>query len=535
MSGESEKDSAASRSKDGVPSWNGEASSFVAYEESARLWEQGLVYNKRYTAAPRLMAELTGAAKRLVAGKPAEDVAFVGGVQVLLSFLRRALGKPQVNEVTDLLGKYFKGTRRRSGESMNEYITRKSEAFMRVSQALKRVQPHYRRGVRSESNYYRGRRGSDPWSAAGFSTWSRQTTDGQDDEQDDRQETATGNDGTEDGANTTWGRGPSSTWSWNSGWSAGSWDWYSDTWWSGNRSGYGMTPSTWSSLEAVEDESLLPSFIQGWYLLTDAALDSAERNIITTALGGDYSPARVAQELRNQFPEQELRRKDHGRRSHAFMSAEDAYEGHDIEPNEEQDENYGEDLNEEGVAMLADAESEEQQALAAMGQARRTLKAVEEGYAIIDGGATKTLGSVHAVEALLRRNQEHHGYPRLAEVDKDNKPVFGFGNSSEGRCISTCKVGVQAGGQAGQVQIHALDEGTGPILLSIDALRRLGAIVDFKEDLLVLTAVNDKKIIPLRRSSTGHQLLSLVQDLFHEAHEAKERIPSLRSFVSPSS
>ena len=119
---------------------------------------------------------------------------------------------------------------------------------------------------------------------------------------------------------------------------------------------------------------MLPSFIQGWYLLTDAALDSAERNIITAALGGDYSPARVAQELRNQFPEQELRRKDHGRRSHAFMSAEDAYEGHDIEQNEEQDEDYDEDLAEEGVAMLADAESEEQQALAAMGQARRTLK-----------------------------------------------------------------------------------------------------------------------------------------------------------------
>ncbi|OLQ06743.1 hypothetical protein AK812_SmicGene9941 [Symbiodinium microadriaticum] len=637
MSGESEKDSAASRSKDGVPSWNGEASSFVAYEEPARLWEQGLVYNKRYTAAPRLMAELTGAAKRLVAGKPAEDVAFVGVVQVLLSFLRRALGKPQVTEVTDLLGKYFKGTRRRSGESMNEYITRKSEAFMRVSQALKRVQPHYRRGNRPEGTYYRGRRGSDPWSFAGTTTWSRQTTDGQDDDQADRQEAATGNDGTDDGATTgTWGQGTNSAWSWNSGWSysgwtQGSWDWYADSWWSGNRPGTNATPPTWSSLEAVEDESLLPSFIQGWYLLTDAALDSAERNIITTALGGDYSPARVAQELRNQFPEQELRRKDHGRRSHAYVSTEDAYEDHDAELPEEPDALYGDDLTAEGVAMLADAETEEQQALAAMGQARRTLKearmrqhsvkmnrqyyrsqdtggsrgsgssyraasttgggssstgasrdanmiclgcgvkghrvancpnknkseamhtndaenhdkqhapfvcyaetsesaltvfpstsqAVNEGYAIIDGGATKTLGSVHAVEALLRKNQEHHGNPRLAEVDKDNQPLFGFGNSSEGRCISTCKVGVQAGGQGGHVQIHALNEGTGPILLSIDALRKLGAIVDFKEDLLVLTAIYDKKIIPLRRSSTGHQLLSLVEDLFHEAHDAK--------------
>ena len=164
-----------------------------------------------------------------------------------------------------------------------------------------------------------------------------------------------------------------------------------------------------------------------------------------------------------------------------------------------------------------------------------TAEAVEEGYAIIDGGATKTLGSVHAVEALLRCNQAKHGDARLSEVDQDNQPLFGFGNSTEGRCLSTCKVGVTAGGHNGQVQIHTLNQGVGPILLSIDALRTLGAIVDFRSDLLVLTAINDKKIIPLRRSSTGHQLISLVQDLFHEAYDAKERVPSLSSFVSQAS
>ncbi|CAE7797952.1 unnamed protein product, partial [Symbiodinium sp. CCMP2456] len=540
----------------------------------------GLVYNKRYTAAPRLMAELTGAARRLVAGKPAEEVAFVGGVRVLLDYLRRTLGKPQVNEVTDLLGKYFKGTRRRSGESMNEYITRKSEAFLRVSQALKRVQPHYK-GIGGNAGYYQ--RGNDGPDGGTTTSW------------------------------TTWGQGAPSTRSWTSGWSHSdwgsqrSWDWYGGGWWSSGHSNYGAVPSTWSSLEAVEDETLLPAFIQGWYLLADAALDSAERNIIATALGGDYSPAKVAQELRNQFPETELRRKDHGRRSHAFVSTEDYYETYEAEDIEAR----AEDLTDEGAALLVEAEDEAQQAMAVLGQARRTLKearmrqhnvkmnrqyyrgnnssgprpagggprsssattssssggapndanmiclgcgvkghrvanrpnkkseamqateasggetqhapfvcfaedcesaltvfpttsqAVEEGYAIIDGGATKTLGSVHAVEALLRKNQEYHGNPRLAEIDKNNQPLFGFGNSTEGRCLSTCKVGVQAGGQAGKVQIHTLNEGVGPILLSIDALRSLGAIVDFREDLLVLTAINDRKIIPLRRSSTA--------------------------------
>ena len=106
-------------------------------------------------------------------------------------------------------------------------------------------------------------------------------------------------------------------------------------------------------------------------LLADAALDSAERNIIATALNGDYSPARAAQELRNQFPETELRRKDQGRRSHAFVSMDDIYETENYDEHAD----YGEDnVGEEDQAMLAAAEEEAQQAMATMERARRTLK-----------------------------------------------------------------------------------------------------------------------------------------------------------------
>ncbi|CAE7226272.1 unnamed protein product, partial [Symbiodinium pilosum] len=117
--------------------------SFVAYEEAALLWEQSLTWEKRYTAGTRLVQELTGAAKRLVAGRDAGWVAFRGGVTILMDHLRKALGKPRVNEVTDLLATYFKGCKRKSQESMNEYVTRKFEAYFRASQALKRVAPHY--------------------------------------------------------------------------------------------------------------------------------------------------------------------------------------------------------------------------------------------------------------------------------------------------------------------------------------------------------------------------------------------------------
>ena len=79
MSGIAES-STTSRTKDGIPTWSGEAASFTAYEEAALLWEQSLTYEKRYTAGPKLMQELTGAARRYVAGQPAGWVAFRGGV-----------------------------------------------------------------------------------------------------------------------------------------------------------------------------------------------------------------------------------------------------------------------------------------------------------------------------------------------------------------------------------------------------------------------------------------------------------------------
>ena len=87
-----------SRTKDGIPIWGGEAGSFVQYEEAALLWEQSLTWEKRYTAGPRLVQELSGAARRLVAGQPAGWVANRGGVTALMDHLRKALKKPRVNE-----------------------------------------------------------------------------------------------------------------------------------------------------------------------------------------------------------------------------------------------------------------------------------------------------------------------------------------------------------------------------------------------------------------------------------------------------
>ena len=110
MNSSSAGEGGVTRSKDGVPQWPGDPSSFQAYEEECYLWEQTLAYHKRHMAVPRLKAELTGAARRLVMGQAADWAAYPGEVAELMKFLRSRLGKPQLPELSELLTKYFKGS-----------------------------------------------------------------------------------------------------------------------------------------------------------------------------------------------------------------------------------------------------------------------------------------------------------------------------------------------------------------------------------------------------------------------------------------
>ena len=84
------------------------------------------------------------------------------------------------------------------------------------------------------------------------------------------------------------------------------------------------------------------------------------------------------------------------------------------------------------------------------------------GWCVIDGGATKNLGSIAAVQAVMDKNKMKHGTTRLHRVDTDRQLLFCFGNSSENRCISTVELGITSS----------------PILLSVASLRALGAIID---------------------------------------------------------
>ena len=114
----------------------------------------------------------------------------------------------------------------------------------------------------------------------------------------------------------------------------------------------------------------------------------------------------------------------------------------------------------------------------------------------------------------------------------NNKPMFGFGNSSQDRCVSTTKMKITADQKEGVLTVHALDKGKGPVLLSIATLRSLGAVIDFDEDLVCFRKLDPKKVIPVTRSRSGHQLLPLTDDLYSRAISCTKAVPSLRDFCN---
>ena len=609
------------KSRDGVPIWDCDAATFQEYEEASLLWEQGIASHKRYLSAPRLVAELTGTARRYVLGKRHDWVSYNGGVVKLMEHLRSRLGLPQLPELTEHLTRYFKQGRRRRGETMNDYITRKTETYTRAQQSLGRVLKAYGQT-------------SSRWSGASSQVtsrpdlqWQRSTTSATPSvpEEEEIGENDGSQNAMEPEEDDPWARSSQSHGT-QQGWQSSYSAW--DQWW-----GYDAWSQTaWHSDDAdwtTEAPEILPDMIQGWYLLGDSGLDTGERNMILAAIKQDFSFDRVAQELRNQWPDDDLRRRDQNNRQSGWWMDE-ADSGEDDNAFIAMD-----DLNEEGQALVVAAQEEVDRALLAMQNGRRTLRearekqhqvrmsrkyykttlrsgqkgsgkwhdhkgtgtclrcggdhrtancpkststaataseehtapfvcfaeddlpeyaqgnlvenaftgsvyaaappstedVVSQGKAVLDGGATRTIGSVRALERLMELNYERNGSNGLKSLNLDERPTFGFGNSTRNQCVSTAAFKIEADGREGHLQIHALDSGEGPVLFSIASLRALGAVIDFAEDLVCFRSLNDKKVIQLERSCTGHQLLPLTQDWYEDSKTSDRSIPSLREYI----
>ena len=163
------------------------------------------------------------------------------------------------------------------------------------------------------------------------------------------------------------------------------------------------------------------------------------------------------------------------------------------------------------------------------GQGLSTQEVVKQGFGVLDGGATKTMGSMHALEQIQRACKET-GQPGVTRVDTDERPVFGFGNSQRDQCASTCYLKMPTGSNM-SLKIHALDRGSAPVLVSVDTLRRMGAIIDFRNDEAVFTTINSRRLVSLARSSAGHQLIPLTEDFMQSGVDFVQPVQSLRKLV----
>jgi len=153
----------------------------------------------------------------------------------------------------------------------------------------------------------------------------------------------------------------------------------------------------------------------------------------------------------------------------------------------------------------------------------QTIKA---GKGVIDCGATATLGSVSALESIMALNVQRHGEDRV-RVDPEVRPVFKFGNNGTKSCISTVALGVDLGDRKGNLQVHVHDVENQPVLISIKALKALGAVLDFENDEVIYRKVCPRSVVPLEAASNGHLLMPLGGDLLKGAKIRKEPFSSL--------
>ena len=615
------------RSKDGVPCWDGDASTYQEYAELAALWEQSVPYHKRYLCGPKLVQELSGTARRFVLAKDPTWVSFPGGVQVLLDHLRQHLGLPQMSEMSDFMAKYFRNSRRHKHETMNDYITRKAELYSRASFALARVQQRYEptKSATRSRDWSADQGRLPPHSSSRTTSEIHEAPDPTDLPQPGlRSQMPHVEDWLRDDDDGTPWRDP---WAQYSGWHQHD-DWkhtgydYGDSSWKWQPAEHAAPSSTSDGLWGKRAFDLLPDFVQGWFLLQDANLETNEKNMILAAIKNDFSVQRVAQELRNQWCDADLKRRDQSQRGSAWVMDEPEAADEDWDsPNYANLVNMG--LNEEGLAAMEAAEDEAQDAMAALEKNRRTLRdararqhfvkmsrqyykssdrvrqgerrdhdhqssikclrcggphkvavcpkkhqdqasvtttseaapfvcfadqteheqacvssafittqqAMAQGKAVLDGGATKTLASVTALERIMELNVNKNGGHGIQDVNVEDRPTFGFGNSSTEKCISTASLGIAAGGRQGVLRVHTIDKGEGPLLFSIDALRSLGAVIDFEQDLAVFRRLDAHQVIKLERSNTGHQLLPLTEDLFAQAVKSEQPVPSLKEYL----
>ncbi|CAE7247762.1 unnamed protein product [Symbiodinium sp. CCMP2592] len=141
------------------------------------------------------------------------------------------------------------------------------------------------------------------------------------------------------------------------------------------------------------------------------------------------------------------------------------------------------------------------------------------GFAVLDSGATETVCSLPALEALMIARRQSTGRSDQVQVTDEPPKRFKFGNGAHGYSASHVLLPQRLGELCVNLGVFTLDVQGVPLLIGVKTLRRLHAVLDFHRDVIVFGAVDPSKGVPLRRSRTGHLLLDLREDWMSQAFD----------------
>ena len=135
-----------------------------------------------------------------------------------------------------------------------------------------------------------------------------------------------------------------------------------------------------------------------------------------------------------------------------------------------------------------------------------------DGYAVLGTGATETVGSLPAIEQLMKVRYQQRGYPESVHVMDQPPKKFKSGNGETAFSSSYILLPQQLGDQEVHLGIYTLDVVGVPVLVGIKTLHRLGAVLGLAKFVVVFTSVDMARAIKLQRSPSGHALLDLRGD-----------------------
>ena len=132
-------------------------------------------------------------------------------------------------------------------------------------------------------------------------------------------------------------------------------------------------------------------------------------------------------------------------------------------------------------------------------------------YAVIDTGATETVGSLDAVEFVIQSRHAIYGDEEIG-VNPNKTKRFRFGNGHERHAESFITIPQTIDGMHTSLGVYTMDVPGIPILLGVQTMMRLGAVVDVAAPSLTFTKLFPNRNIPLIRGQNGHLLLDLCKD-----------------------